>query len=165
MDIPVWRRFVGHCFGRTREAASLIAVAGNFEARADDARCQCTRRSAWIGTRDTPWDDFRIHQYGAAQDEDARAAEYFQPAGEGRRDNADEDQELVKQLTAVLNTTFPASALSSTNADSRGPRRGRRARDEITIARSRLSGEPFPVMLVREEDAHNVKLWFISRQT
>jgi len=101
----------------------------------------------------------------AAQDEDARAAQYFQPAAKGRRDNADEDQELVKQLAVVLNTTLPASVLSSTNADPEGRGDDGRARDEITIASSRLSGEPFPVMLVREEDAHNVKLWFISRQT
>jgi MscS family membrane protein len=101
----------------------------------------------------------------AAQDEDARAAQYFQPEAKGRRDHADEDQELVKQLAVVLNTTLPASVLSSTNADPEGRGEDGRARDEITIASSRLSGEPFPVMLVREEDAHNVKLWFISRQT
>jgi MscS family membrane protein len=101
----------------------------------------------------------------AAQDEDARAAQYFQPAAKGRRDNADEDQELVKQLAVVLNTTLPASVLSSANADPEGRGEDGRARDEITISSSRLSGEPFPVMLVREEDAHNVKLWFISRQT
>jgi hypothetical protein len=48
----------------------------------------------------------------AAQDEDARAAEYFQPPAKGHRANTDEDQELVKQLAVVLNTTLPASVLS-----------------------------------------------------
>ncbi len=100
-----------------------------------------------------------------AQDENDRAAEYFQPPAKGRRVTAEEDQELVKQLYDVLNTTFPASALSSANADFEGRGDDQRARDEITITGKSLIGKSLPVTLVREEDVHNVKLWFISRQT
>jgi MscS family membrane protein len=101
----------------------------------------------------------------AARDEDTLAAEYFQPPAKGQHVTAEEEQELVRQLNVVLNTTFPASALTSTNADPDGRGEDGRPRDEITIGGTHLLSESFPVTLVRQEDAHNVKLWFISRQT
>ena len=55
-----------------------------------------------------------------AQEENERAAEYFQPPAKGHRVSAEEEQELAKQLYTVLNSTFPASALTSTNADAEG---------------------------------------------
>ncbi|HUE42232.1 MAG TPA: mechanosensitive ion channel domain-containing protein [Candidatus Sulfotelmatobacter sp.] len=100
-----------------------------------------------------------------AQEENERAAEYFQPPMKGRRVTAEEEQELAKQLFTVLNSTFPASALTSTNADYEGRGDDGRPRDEITIGGTHLLSESFPVTLVRLEDVHNVKLWFISRQT
>ncbi len=100
-----------------------------------------------------------------AQEENERAAEYFQPPMKGHRVTAEEEQELVKQLNTVLNATFPASALTSTNADPDGRGDDARTRDEITIGGTHLLSESFPVTLVRLEDVHNVKLWFISRQT
>jgi MscS family membrane protein len=100
-----------------------------------------------------------------AQDENERAAEYFQPPMKGHRVTAEEEQELAKQLYTVLNATFPASALTSTNADADGRGDDGRARDEITIGGTHLLSESFPVTLVRQDDVHNVKLWFISRQT
>lgn len=101
-----------------------------------------------------------------AQQGNERAEEYFQPPAKGRRVSAEEEQELVKQLFYVLNTTFPASALSSANADFEG-RSGedQHPQDEITVTGKTLIGKSRPVTLVREEDVHNVKLWFISRQT
>jgi MscS family membrane protein len=100
-----------------------------------------------------------------AQDENERAAEYFQPPMKGHRVTTEEEQELVKQLNTVLNATFPASALTSTNAEPDGRGDDGRPRDEITIGGTHLLSESFPVTLVRLEDVHNVKLWFISRQT
>lgn len=100
-----------------------------------------------------------------AQEENERAAEYFQPPPKGHRVTAEEEQELAKQLYTVLNSTFPASALTSANADAEGRGEDGRSRDEITIGGTHLLSEAFPVTLVRLEDAHNVKLWFISRST
>ena len=100
-----------------------------------------------------------------AQEENERAAEYFQPPMKGHRVTADEEQELARQLYTVLNATFPASALTSTNGDPDGRGDDGRSRDEITIGGTHLLSESFPVTLVRQEDVHNVKLWFISRQT
>jgi MscS family membrane protein len=100
-----------------------------------------------------------------AQEENERAAEYFQPPAKGHRVTAEEEQELAKQLFTVLNATFPASALTSTNGDYEGRGDDGRTRDEIAIGGTHLLSESFPVTLVRQEDVHNVKLWFISRQT
>jgi MscS family membrane protein len=99
-----------------------------------------------------------------AQQGNERAEEYFQPPAKGHRVSAEEEQELVKQLYAVLNTTFPASALSSTNIDIERVE-DQRSPSEITITGKNPFGQSFPVTLLQEEDVHNVKLWFISRQT
>jgi MscS family membrane protein len=93
-----------------------------------------------------------------------RAEEYFQPPAKGRRVSAEEEQEFVQKLYTVLNTTFPASALSTANADFEGRGEDQRPQDEITITGKNLIGRTLPVTLVREDD-HNIKLWFISRQT
>ena len=100
-----------------------------------------------------------------AQQGNERAEEYFQPPAKGHRVSAEEEQELVQQLYYVLNTTFPASALSSASADFEPHGEDQRAQDEITVTGKTLIGKSLPVTLVREEDVHNVKLWFISRQT
>jgi MscS family membrane protein len=100
-----------------------------------------------------------------AQRGNERAEEYFQPPPKGHRVSSDEEQELVKKLYDVLNTTFPPSALSSANADFEGRGEDQRPQNEIAITGKSLIGQSLPVTLVREEDEHNVKLWFISRQT
>jgi MscS family membrane protein len=99
-----------------------------------------------------------------AQQGNERAEEYFQPPAKGSRVSAEEEGDLVRKLYTVLNTTFPASALSTANADFEGRGEDQVPQDEITITGKNLIGKTLPVTLVREED-HNVKLWFISRQT
>lgn len=99
-----------------------------------------------------------------AQEGNERAEEYFQSPAKGHRVSAEEEQELVSKLFTVLNTTFPAAALSSANADFEGRGEDQRPQNEITITGKTLIGKTLPVTLVREDD-HNVKLWFISRQT
>ncbi len=99
-----------------------------------------------------------------AQDGSDRAEEYFQPPIKGHAVSAEEQQELVQQLSTVLNSTFPASVLTSVTADSEGRGDDPLPKNEITITGKNLFGQAFTVTLVREED-HNVKLWFISRQT
>jgi MscS family membrane protein len=102
-----------------------------------------------------------------AQKRDGRAEQYFQPPAKGEHVSPEEEQELVDQLFTVLNTAFPASALSSASVDSEGRGADQSPTDEITIAGARLLGQTVPItlILVREEAVHNVKLWFISRRT
>jgi MscS family membrane protein len=101
----------------------------------------------------------------AAQDERERAIEYFQPSAKGHRETTEEEQELASRLFTVLNARFPASALGSISNDPDGRGEDQQPRDQIRIGGTRGLSESFPITLVRLTDAHNVKLWFISRQT
>jgi MscS family membrane protein len=99
-----------------------------------------------------------------AQQGNERAEEYFQQPAKGHRVSAEEEQDLAQKLFTVLNTTLPAAALSTASADYEGRGEDQRPQDEVTITGKSLIGKTLPITLVREED-HNVKLWFISRQT
>jgi MscS family membrane protein len=101
----------------------------------------------------------------AAQGESERAVEYFQGAPKGHRETLEEEQELATQLYSVLNATFPVSALGSINNDANGRGDDQQPHDQIVIGGTRGLSESFPITLVRLQDAHNEKLWFISRQT
>jgi len=100
----------------------------------------------------------------AAQDESETAVEYFQP-GKGHHGTPAEEQELAIQLSAVLNAKFPGSAPGSISNDPDGRGDDQQPRDEIKIGGTRALSESFPITLIRLQDSHNVKLWFISRQT
>jgi MscS family membrane protein len=100
----------------------------------------------------------------AAQDESERAIEYFQPAPKGHRNTPAEEQELVTQLSTVLNVRFSAS-LGSISSDPEGRGDDQQPRDEIKVGGTRGLSEGFPITLVRLQDPRGVKLWFISRQT
>jgi MscS family membrane protein len=101
----------------------------------------------------------------AAQDESERAIEYFQPPPKGHRETPAEEQELATQLFTVLNARFPASALGSISNDPDGRGDDQQPRDQIKVGGTRGLSESFPITLIRLQDSHGVKLWFISRQT
>jgi MscS family membrane protein len=101
----------------------------------------------------------------AAQYESESAVLYFQPPPTNRHVTPAEEQELATRLFTVLNTNFPASALSSISNDIDGRGDDQLPRDQLVIGGTRTVSEKFPITLVRLEDTHNVKLWFISRQT
>lgn len=99
----------------------------------------------------------------AAQDENYEAAaKYFQPPAKGHRAAFAEEQELAAQLIAVLNARFPTSALDSITqgGGEEGP-----PQDLIRVGGTHVLSESFPLYLIRLEDAHGNKLWYISRQT
>ncbi len=101
----------------------------------------------------------------AAQEESPRAVEYFQPPPKARHETLAEEQELASQLFTVLNAKFPASALGSITNDPDGRGDDQQPRDQIKVGGTRGLSESFPITLVRLQDAHGLKLWFISRQT
>lgn len=113
--------------------------------------------------RDTPGGTLRGF-IRAAQDESETAVEYFQP-GKGHHGTPAEEQELAGQLYTVLNAKFPASAPGSITNDPDGRGEDQQPRDQIKIGGTRVLSESFPITLIRLQDSHNVKLWFISRQT
>ena len=101
----------------------------------------------------------------AAQDESERAIEYFQPSPSSHRKTQAEEQELASQLFTVLNARFPASALSSISNDPDTQGDDLLSRDQIRIGGTRGLSESFPITLIRLQDSHGGKLWFISRQS
>jgi MscS family membrane protein len=114
--------------------------------------------------RDTPRGTL-IGFIRAAQDGSERAVEYFQPSTKGHRESTEEEQELATKLFIVLNAKISTSALSSISNETDGRGDDQQPRDEIRIGGTRGLSESFPITLVRLQDAHGVKLWFISRQT
>ncbi len=100
----------------------------------------------------------------AAQEESETAVEYFQP-GKGHHGTPSDEQELAIQLSTVLNAKITASALGTISNDPEGRGDDQQPRDQIKIGGARGLSESFPITLIRLQDSHNVKLWFISRQT
>jgi len=101
-----------------------------------------------------------------AQNDNLEAVQYFQPAAKGHHTTPAEERELVGQLLSVLNARFPTSALDSISRDPQGRGEdGGQPQNEIKIGGTRGLSEMFPITLVRLEDPHGNKLWYISRQT
>jgi MscS family membrane protein len=102
----------------------------------------------------------------AAQDENyAVAAQYFQPPTGRRHPNPSEDRDLAVQLVAVINQKIRASSLDSLSRDSAG-----RLDDGLPPNQEVLSGvsegaSSFSVELLRLDDEHGNKLWYIARKT
>jgi MscS family membrane protein len=102
----------------------------------------------------------------AAQDGSETAIEYFQPPSKGHRSVPEEERELADQLQSVLNAKFPTSALDSISRDPVVRGDDGQPQNQIQIVGStRGLSDTFPVTLVRLDDGHGNKLWYISRQT
>jgi MscS family membrane protein len=101
----------------------------------------------------------------AAQNESEAQTLCFQPPPKGKRSSPAEEQELAAQLFTVLNAKFPASAIGSISNDPEGRGEDGVPHDTVVVGGTRLVSESFQITLVRLEDVHNLKLWFISRQT
>jgi len=102
----------------------------------------------------------------AAQDQNySVAAQYFQPAPGRHRLNPTEEQDLAAQLFAVINQKISASSLDSLSGEPQG-----RLDDGLPPNQERLTGVrdstgAFAIELLRMDDDHGNKLWYISRKT
>jgi MscS family membrane protein len=101
----------------------------------------------------------------AAQYESENAIQYFQPVAKGHHPSPAEEQELATRLFSVLNAKLPASTLGTISNDPEGRGDDQQPREQFTIGGTRGSSNSFSITLVRLQDVHNLKLWFISRQT
>ena len=103
----------------------------------------------------------------AAQNENYEVAiQYFQPTTKGHRvEDTAEEQELAKHLLAVLNARFPTNTYDSISRDPQPIGDDGLPHDQLTIVPTRNLTETFPLYLVRLDQGHGSKLWFISRQT
>src|SRR6266436_534667 len=97
----------------------------------------------------------------AAQSENyGVAVQYF----EGRRASVEREEELARELLAILNARFVGSLDSITN-DPTGRQDGGPPGDRVVVGGTRGLSESFPLYLVRMEVPRGAKVWLISRQT
>lgn len=102
----------------------------------------------------------------AAQDENySVAALYFQPPPGHRRRNPAEEQDLAAQLLAVINQKIPASSLESLSRDPQGRLDDGLPSNQELLSGVRDSAGTFSIALLRLDDDHGNKLWFISRKS
>jgi MscS family membrane protein len=100
----------------------------------------------------------------AAQEEKySVGAQYFQPASSRHHPSAAQEQELASDLLTILNQKF-GPFLDSVSRDPQGRLDDGLPADQERIASGREAGS-FAILLVRVEDEHGQRLWFISRKT
>jgi MscS family membrane protein len=102
----------------------------------------------------------------AAQDENySLAAQYFQPLPAHRRANPSEEQDLAVQLFTVINQKIVTSSLESLSRDPQGRLDDGLPPNQELLTGIRDSSGTFSILLVRMDDDHGNKLWYISRKT
>ena len=103
----------------------------------------------------------------AAQDENyAVAVQYFQPVAGRHKPTPEEDQEVAAELLAVINQRILANALDSLSRDPQGKLDdGLPANQDVVLGVRDAAGVPFSILLLRLDDDHGNKLWYISRKT
>jgi MscS family membrane protein len=101
----------------------------------------------------------------AAQDEKyAIATQYFEPAAPHHRLTPDQEEELAEELLSILNQKF-GTILDSISHEPQGRLDDGLAPDLEQVAPARTDSSGFSILLVRLEDEHGRKLWYISRKT
>jgi len=102
----------------------------------------------------------------AAQEENySVAAQYFQPPPGRRRLKPTEEQDLAAQLLAVINQKISASSLESLSREPQGSLDDGLPPNQELLTGVRDSRGTFAVELLRLDDEHGNKLWFIARKT
>jgi MscS family membrane protein len=102
----------------------------------------------------------------AAQDENYKSAvQYFQPPSGRHRPTVEEEEDLAAQLLSILNEKFSAASLDAVSRDPDGTVDDGLPPDQEMVAAVRNDGSSFALLLIRVEDEHGAKVWFISRKT
>jgi MscS family membrane protein len=89
------------------------------------------------------------------------AVQYFEV---GRRASVEREQELAKELLAILNARFRGSLESVTN-DPMGRQDNEPPREQIVVGITHGFNDSFPLYLMHTEVSRGAKVWLISRQT
>jgi MscS family membrane protein len=102
----------------------------------------------------------------AAQDENySVASQYFQPQPGRRHVNPTDEQDLAAQLLIVINQKLLTSSLESLSRDPQGRLDDGLPPNQEMLSGVREDGGTFSILLVRLDDEHGNKLWYISRKT
>jgi len=114
--------------------------------------------------RDTPHGTIVGFLRAAQEGKYSVATQYFQPAAGRHRPSAEQEQELAEELVAILNQKF-GPFLDSVSRDPLGRIDDGLPSNQERIAAGRGDAGAFAILLVRSEDEHGQKLWYISRAT
>jgi MscS family membrane protein len=102
----------------------------------------------------------------AAQDENySLAAQYLQPATGRHRLDPAEEQDLAAQLLTVINQKILTSSLESLSNDPQGRLDDGLPPNQELLTGVRDSSGVFAIELLRLDDEHGNKLWYVSRKT
>jgi len=102
----------------------------------------------------------------AAQDENySLAAQYFQPATGRHRLDPTEEPDLAADLFVVINHKILTSSLESLSHDPQGRLDDGLPPNQELLTSAELGGGVFSIELLRLDDEHGRKLWYISRKT
>jgi MscS family membrane protein len=115
--------------------------------------------------RDNPHGTVLGFVRSATEENFEEAIRYFQPMPKGHRSTVEQEEELASQLLTILNDRFPASVLDSISHDPQGRVENGLASDREKVSSSSAISDSFSLELVRVDDSHGNKLWFISRET
>jgi MscS family membrane protein len=166
------QRFAAKLFSIFRRTCLLLLSLGVPGAVANAQIGQHTPAAATAPSAATPSDPLELGRetprgtvigfIRAAQSETYDiAVQYFEPR---RRASVEPEQELAKELFAILNARFRGSLDSITN-DPMGRQEGGPPRDQVIVGGAGGLNESFPLYLVHTEVARGTKVWLISRQT
>ena len=166
------QRFVAKLFSVFQRIGLLLLTLGVPGAVANAQIGQHTPAAATAPSAATPSDPLELGRetprgtvigfIRAAQSENYDiAVQYFEPR---RRAGVEPEQELAKELFAILNARFRGSLDSITN-DPMGRQEGGPPRDQVIEGGTGGLSESFPLYLVHTEVARGAKVWLISRQT
>jgi MscS family membrane protein len=166
------QRFVAKLFSVFQRICLLLLTLGVPGAVANAQIGQHTPAAATAPSAATPSDPLELGRetprgtvigfIRAAQSETYDiAVQYFEPR---RRASVEPEQELAKELFAILNARFRGSLDSITN-DPMGRQEGGPPRDQVIVGGAGGLNESFPLYLVHTEVARGTKVWLISRQT
>ena len=166
------QRFIAKLFSVFRRTCLLLLTLGVPGAVANAQIGQHTPAAATAPSAATPSDPLELGRetprgtvigfIRAAQSENYDiAVQYFEPR---RRAGVEPEQELAKELFAILNARFRGSLDSITN-DPMGRQEGGPPREQVIEGGTGGLSESFPLYLVHTEVARGAKVWLISRQT
>ena len=166
------QRFIAKLFSVFRRTCLLLLTLGVPGAVANAQIGQHTPAAATAPSAATPSDPLELGRetprgtvigfIRAAQSENYDiAVQYFEPR---RRAGVEPEQELAKELFAILNARFRGSLDSITN-DPMGRQEGGPPREQVIEGGTGGLSESFPLYLVHTEVARGAKVWLISRLT
>ncbi len=145
-------------------AAQIPGLPSSPTAKSAPAASAQTKPSDPLG-RETPRGTVMGFLHAAQDENYSLAAQYFQPATGHRHPSPAEEQELAAQLLAVINQKIITSSLESLSNEPQGRLDDGLPPNQELLTGLRYSNGVFSVQLLRLDDEHGNKLWYISRKT